>query len=342
MQINKFLGYALIGLSYVGGWIWMDYDSAKNNPAVWEKPIVIEIEKGDTLKKIEEKLQAQKVHFKPFWFDVLAKQNEAHKKIKSGEYELPVEATLPQILNLFISGKVKQHHITFPEGWSFKQIRQELDKNSYLEHTLQNALLEQIPTKLGISQNHPEGLFFPDTYFFEKHTTDAALLKRAYDRMQVVLAEEWQGRVENLPLTTPYQALILASIIEKETGAPAERAQIAGVFTRRLQQDMMLQTDPTVIYGMGDAYQGDIKIEDLHAPTPYNTYTFKGLPPTPIAMAGREAIHAVLHPDSGDSIYFVAKGDGSHVFSANLEEHNAAVETYQRHKNSASIEQKQE
>lgn len=340
MQINKLLGYALIALSYAGGWVWMDYDGAKNNAAVWEKPVTVEIEKGDTLKKITEKLQAQNVYFKPFWFNFLAKQDGINKKIKSGEYELPVEATVPQILNLFVSGKVKQHHMTFPEGWSFKQIRQELDQNPYLQHTLQNATLEQIPAQLGISQNHPEGLFFPDTYFFEKNTTDAALLKRAYDRMQIVLAEEWQNRAENLPLTTPYQALILASIIEKETGAPAERAQIAGVFTRRLQQDMMLQTDPTVIYGMGERYQGDIKTEDLHTPTPYNTYTFKGLPPTPIAMAGREAIHAALHPDSSEAIYFVAKGDGSHVFSKTLEEHNAAVDLYQRHKNEAENEQR--
>jgi len=333
MQINKLLGYTLIALSYAGGWIWMDYDSAKNSPAVWEKPVIIEIEKDDTLKKITEKLQAQDLHFKPFWFNILAKQNGMNKKIKSGEYELPVEATVPQILNLFVLGKVKQHHITFPEGWNFKQIRQELDKNPYLEHTLQNVPFENIVTTLHISQNHPEGLFFPDTYFFEKHTTDAALLKRAYDRMQIVLAEEWQNRAENLPLTTPYQALILASIIEKETAVPMERPQIAGVFTRRLQQDMMLQTDPTVIYGMGESYQGDIKTEDLHTQTPYNTYTFKGLPPTPIAMAGREAIHAALHPDASEALYFVAKGDGTHVFSSTLEAHNAAIETYLLHKN---------
>lgn len=340
MQLNKMLGYILIGLSYAGGWLWMDYDSAKNNPAVWEKSVIIEIEKGDNLSKISEKLQAKNVHFKSFWFNVLAKQDDTNKKIKSGEYELPVEATVPQILNLFVQGKVKQHHITFPEGWNFKQIRQELDKNPYLEHTLQSVPFENMVTALHISQNHPEGLFFPDTYFFEKYTTDAALLKRAYDRMQLVLAEEWQNRTENLPLTTPYQALILASIVEKETAAPTERPQIAGVFTRRLQQDMMLQTDPTVIYGMGENYQGNIKSEDLHAPTPYNTYTFKGLPPTPIAMAGRDAIHAALHPDSSEALYFVAKGDGTHIFSATLEEHNAAVEIYQRHKNEVVNEQR--
>jgi UPF0755 protein len=331
MQLNKIGGYTLIGLSYIGGWLWMDYENTLENTVVFEKSVTFEIEKGDSLSKITENLVAQDVHIKPFWFKFLAKRNGENKKIKSGEYEITANSTTPQILALFVSGKVKQHAITFPEGWNFKQIRQELDKNPYIEHTFQNARMEQIPTQLGISQNHPEGVFFPDTYFFEKYTTDAAILKRAYDKMQLVLAQEWQSRAENLPLTTPYHALILASIIEKETAAPFERAQIAGVFTRRLQQNMMLQTDPTVIYGMGESYQGDIKTADLHEPTPYNTYTFQGLPPTPIAMAGREAIHAALHPDSSEAIFFVAKGNGTHVFSATLEEHNAAVEIYQRH-----------
>jgi UPF0755 protein len=332
MQLNKIAGYALIGLSYIGSWLWMDYESAIENPVVFEKSVILEIEKGENLQQIAEKLVAQNVKIKPFWFKFFAKRNGENKKIKSGEYEIATHSTTPQILALFVSGKVKQHAITFPEGWNFKQIRQELDKNPYIEHTLQNALFEQIPTKLGISQDHPEGLFFPDTYFFEKHTSDTAILKRAYNKMQLVLAEEWQNRAENLPLTTPYHALILASIIEKETALPFERPQIAGVFTRRLQQNMMLQTDPTVIYGMGDLYQGDIKKADLHNPTPYNTYTFNGLPPTPIAMAGREAIHAALHPDSSEAIYFVAKGDRTHIFSATLDAHNAAVEMYQRHK----------
>lgn len=336
MQLNKIAGYALIGLSYVGGWIWMDYESAISNPTVFDKPVTIDIEKGENLKQITDKLVAQNVKIKPFWFKFLAKRNGANKKIKSGEYELSANITAPEILALFVQGKVKQHAITFPEGWNFKQIRQTLDANPYLEHTLQALPFETIPTKLGISQNHPEGLFFPDTYFFEKHTSDAAILKRAYSKMQVVLAEEWQNKAENLPLTTPYQALILASIVEKETAAPFERPQIAGVFSRRLQQDMMLQTDPTVIYGMGDSYSGNIKAADLMLFTPYNTYTFKGLPPTPIAMAGRAAIHAALHPDASDTLFFVAKGDGTHVFSANLDAHNAAVETYQRHKNEAT------
>ena len=335
MPVNKIIGYLLIGLSYFGGWLWMDYESAIRNPIVFEKIVTIDIEKGDSLKQITNKLVAQNVKIKPFWFKFLAKINGENKKIKSGEYELTKGLTAKDVLALFVQGKVKQHAITFPEGWNFKQLRHELDANPYIEHTLQSVPFEMIPAKLGISQNHPEGLFFPDTYFFVKHTTDIVILKHAYTKMQIILEQEWQGRAENLPITTPYQAVCLASIIEKETAAPLERAQIAGVFSRRLQQNMMLQTDPTVIYGMGETYQGNIKTADLKNPTPYNTYTFKGLPPTPIAMAGREAIHAALHPDLSDTLYFVAKGDGTHVFSENLDAHNAAVEIYQRHKNEA-------
>jgi UPF0755 protein len=192
---------------------------------------------------------------------------------------------------------------------------------------------EALMTQLGASEKYPEGLFFPDTYFFEKHTTDVALLKRAYDKMQLVLQQEWFNKAEHLPFNTAYQALILASIVEKETAAKAERTQIAGVFSRRLTQGMMLQTDPTVIYGMGDSYQGNIRSEDLHKETPYNTYKIKGLPPTPIAMPGREAIYAALHPDqSKNSIYFVSRGDGTHIFSSTLDEHNRAVNQFQRQK----------
>jgi UPF0755 protein len=178
----------------------------------------------------------------------------------------------------------------------------------------------------------PEGLFFPDTYFFEKHTADVVLLKRAYEKMQRVLQQEWLKKADGLPFKTPYEALILASIVEKETGTAAERPQIAGVFVRRLEQKMLLQTDPTVIYGMGESYQGDIKSKDLTTATPYNTYVISGLPPTPIAMPGRAALHAVMHPDQGDTVYFVARGDGTHVFSTTLKDHNLAVDKFQRNK----------
>ena len=183
--------------------------------------------------------------------------------------------------------------------------------------------------RLGHAGEHPEGRFLPDTYHFPKNLTDVAFLKRAYDAMTQTLAREWEGRAVGLPLKTPYEALILASIVEKETGLASERQAIAGVFVRRLNKGMRLQTDPTVIYGMGDRYKGNIRKSDLQEDTPYNTYRRFGLPPTPIAMPGRDAIHATLHPDDSKNIYFVSRGDGSHHFSATLEEHNNAVIKYQ-------------
>ncbi|MEI6333127.1 MAG: endolytic transglycosylase MltG [Methylococcaceae bacterium] len=361
----KIIAGVLLTLIIVSGWAWRDFKSALITPAVVGKPVVIEINKGDSFNQIIDKLLVQNVDIKPLWFKVLAVSENAVKKLKTGEYELASGLTLPEILAVFVQGKTKQYAITFPEGWSFKEIVLEIKNNPNLEHALPqvdyNALMFQWGADVkqpaiapGIaldncamgcstspvpgvvppaSMQSPEGLFFPDTYFFEKHTTDVALLKRAYDKMQLVLKQEWQDKAEALPFTTPYEALILASIVEKETAVTTERPLIAGVFIRRLQTDMLLQTDPTVIYGMGDSYQGDIAYKDLKAATPYNTYIIKGLPPTPIAMPGRDAIYAVLHPHNSNSLYFVARGDGTHQFSATLKDHNLAVNNFQRKKN---------
>jgi UPF0755 protein len=332
---NKIIGATLLILSFVSGWLWMDYQSALHQPALIDRTVYIEIEKGDSLDRIIDKLVDQKLAVKPFWFKVIAFQENALKKLKTGEYELTSGLTIPKILKLLVQGKTKQHAITFPEGWSFKEILHEIKKNPNLEHTLKSVDAQSVMTKFKPDATvpaSPEGLFFPDTYFFEKHTSDVALLKRAYDKMQRVVQQEWLNKAEGLPFKTPYEALILASIVEKETGATAERPLIAGVFVRRLEQNMLLQTDPTVIYGMGESYQGDIKSKDLTTATPYNTYVISGLPPTPIAMPGRDAIYATLHPDKGDSLYFVARGDGTHVFSATLKDHNLAVDMFQRNK----------
>jgi UPF0755 protein len=269
----------------------------------------------------------QNIRIKPLWFKVHAYRHHLAGRLKTGEYEIDKGVTAPAILALLASGKTRQYTITFPEGWAYRQILEAIQKHPALQKTQVNG--ETLLLGLGSEQTHPEGLFFPDTYFFEKNTTDATLLKRAYQRMRMILNEEWQQKQPDLPLESPYQALILASIVEKETAVAQERPLIAGVFLRRLKQGMPLQTDPTVIYGMGADYQGNIRSQDLKTPTPYNTYLIKGLPPTPIALPGREAIHAVLHPVSGKSLYFVAKGDGSHVFSATLKEHNKAVARYQ-------------
>jgi UPF0755 protein len=330
------------------GWAWRDFQSALHTPAMAGNPVVIEIDKGDSFNQISDKLLAQNINFKPFWFKVIAVREKAFKKLKTGEYELAPALTLPEILALFVQGKTRQYAITFPEGWNFKEILQEVLNNPNLEHTLHHIDYETLMSQLGVDIKHlaiatgiappfasmqsPEGLFFPDTYFFEKHTSDIALLRRAYAKMQLVLKEEWLQKAESLPFKTPYEALILASIVEKETGVVAERPQIAGVFIRRLQTGMLLQTDPTVIYGMGENYQGNIGDKDLKTATPYNTYVIRGLPPTPIAMPGRGAIYAALHPDNSNTLYFVARGDGTHEFSATLKDHNLAVDNYQRKK----------
>ncbi|MGZ8095222.1 MAG: endolytic transglycosylase MltG [Methylosarcina sp.] len=327
---NKIIGVILILLSFGGGWLWMDYQTALYAPAVKAEKVYVEINKGDSLNVIADKLAAQNLAIKPIWFKVIAFQNNSARKLRTGEYELSQGMTIRNIIDLFVQGKTRQYAITFPEGWNFKEITREIRDNPNLEHTLDNIPVEQIMVQLDANITMPEGQFFPDTYFFEKHMSDISLLKRAYDKMQSVLQEEWKNKAEGLPFKNPYEALILASIIEKETGTEAERPLIAGVFIRRLKNGIPLQTDPTVIYGMGDQYHGNIRYSDLKNPTPYNTYLVKGLPPTPIAMPGRQTLHSVLHPDNSDTLYFVARGDGTHVFSSTLKEHNQAVNLYQR------------
>ncbi len=333
-MIAKFFTIIILLFSLALVWLWTDYNEALSRPAIVEKDIDIEIKKGDSFNRISDKLLEQKVAINPLWFKLTAYQKKISNKLKAGEYELTAGMTMPEILALFVKGKSKQYSITFVEGWSFKQILQEIQDNPYIDKTLDGSDFQDIMARLGSDYIHPEGLFFPDTYFFDKNTTDLALLKKAYDKMQLLLKQEWENKEKGLPLQNAYQALILASIVEKETGAAAERPEIAGVFIRRLNKGMLLQTDPTVIYGMGDKYKGNIRYKDLRRHTPYNTYVIEGLPPTPIAMPGKAAIHAALHPEKGKSLYFVARSDGSgtHVFSASLREHNNAVNKYQRKK----------
>ncbi len=326
-MFKKLLVLVMLLLALVVFWAKQQYQQMLTQPVVSEPEVLI-IDKGESFKKITRKVQTQ-LNVNPYWFQLLAYQREVTQKLKAGEYVLEPGMTIADLLALFVSGKTRQYAITFPEGFTFKQIRQRLESNENLKHPLKTMTVDELLHKLHSPYSHPEGLFFPETYFFEKGGTDYAVLERAYQKMQQVLQQEWKGRQKGLPLESPYQALILASIVEKETARPSERAAIAGVFIRRLQKGMLLQTNPTVIYGMGDRYQGNIRRKDLKQPTPYNTYVIKGLPPTPIAMPGREAIHAVLHPAEGNSLYFVAKGDGSHFFSASLREHNNAVYRYQ-------------
>ncbi len=315
-------------------WIRLDYQSAILETMV-QKPTIIEIKRGDSLNSLIKQLKNKDVAIKSFWFKFHAYQREETNKLKIGEYSLNPGLTASEILTLIVSGKTRQYSITFPEGWNFKEILDRIRANKHLVHKLSYQDLDntELMNTLGSDITYPEGLFFPDTYYFDKNMTDISLLQRAYDKMQQVLAMEWGKREKNLPLKTPYEALILASIVEKETGIVSERPIIAGAFVRRLQKGMLLQTDPTVIYGMGEKFKGNIRIKDLRTHTDYNTYIIKGLPPTPIAMPGQKAIHAVLHPEQGSSLYFVAKGDGSHVFSKSLKDHNRAVNKFQRKQN---------
>ncbi len=328
-MIKYTLTAMMLILAATSWWAWQQYQLAMTQPVVKDNVVILEIVKGESFNQISKKMR-QQLAFQPLWFKVIAYQKKQINQLKAGEYRLLPGMTLPDILDIFVAGKSLQYSITFPEGWTFKQIRQRIDNNTRLRHTLKDIDESAILQKLGSRYTHAEGMFLPETYFFEKNSSDLELLKRAYDRMQQVLKQEWQNKQAGLPLKTPYEALILASIVEKETAVPSERAIIAGVFIRRLQKDMLLQTDPTVIYGMGEHYKGNIRRKDLKTPTAYNTYVIKGLPPTPIAMPGRDAIHAVLHPATGKSLYFVAKGDGTHYFSETLRQHVNAVNKYQK------------
>lgn len=251
-------------------------------------------------------------------------------EIKAGEYAISVNDTPITLLAKMRKGTVKYYQITLPEGLSAKQLLAKIHASDGIERTLEFDQLPAYIASLGYGQHdNIEGLIFPDSYAFTRGQSDRQIIAVAAARLQLVLAQQWQQRPKGLPYKTPYEALIMASIVERETGVARERGEIAGVFVRRLNKRMRLQTDPTVIYGMGDNYQGRITRADLRRDTSYNTYTRHGLPPTPIAAAGKEAIHAALNPKQGTSLYFVAKGDGTHQFSATLEQHNKAVKEYQ-------------
>ena len=264
-----------------------------------------------------------------FWLRLYWRFNREGQPLHTGEYRMTPGMTVNDLLGVWERGEVVQYSLTLVEGWNFRQVRAALARQEKLKQTLEGMSDSQVMEKLGHANVFPEGRFFPDTYKYVRGMTDVELLQQAYARLDQVLADEWSERASEVPYTEPYQALIMASLVEKETGVPQERGEIAGVFVRRLKTGMLLQTDPTVIYGMGERYNGKITRADLREPTAYNTYVVAGLPPTPIAMVGREAIHAALNPQSGTSLYFVARGDGSHVFSDDLDAHNNAVREYQ-------------
>ncbi len=287
------------------------------------------IKSGSNIKAIAEKLTAMRIIEDPWLFILLAKLKGVETRVRAGEYQISTGQTPNDLLNLFSKGSSLQYSFTVIEGWTFRQMLSALATDPILEHRLTGKSDQQIMQALGYPGQHPEGLFFPDTYRFPKGSSDIDFLRRAYQVMQNHLQQEWQQRELGLPLKTSYDALILASIIEKETGAGHERPLIAGVFTQRLNKKMRLQTDPTIIYGMGSKFDGDIRSRDLKKDTPYNTYLHSGLTPTPIALPGLDSIRAALNPAKTTALYFVSKGDGTHQFSETLKQHNAAVRRYQ-------------
>jgi len=330
--MKRLLAFAVLAVLLVMGGLWLDYRHTIDSPLGNRETVYFEITKGQSLPAIAEALQARGLTGRPRWFRLLAWAEKASNRLKYGEYEIPPQTTPRQLLALFASGKVRHFSVTFVEGWGFRQMAEALDRQAGLGHQIEGKSPREIMGMIDAPGEDAEGRFFPDTYFFTRGTDDLELLKRAYRKMQTVLAEEWRGRVPDSPLRNPYEALTLASIVEKESALAEERPRIAGVFSRRLAKGMPLQTDPTVIYGMGESYAGNIRKEDLLRDTPFNTYLHTGLPPTPISMPGIEALRAALHPERGDSLYFVARGSGGHVFSKTLAEHNKAVDQFQKNR----------
>jgi len=313
----------------VSAYLWQDYQKFSRQPLPLKDDAVFQLVRGTGFMELQKQLTQQGWITQPFYFKLLARHSGYGRKLKAGEYEIPAGTTPLKLLEILASGKSIQHRFTIIEGTRFKELRAQLLADQRLTHTLAEQSDAKVLEAIEAEYVHPEGLFLAETYQFQRGDTDLSILKRANKLLQSRLSEAWKSRADKVSYKQPYEALIMASIIEKETGQPKERPQIAGVFTRRLAKGMRLQTDPTVIYGMGDGYNGNITRADLRRPTEYNTYVIKGLPPTPIAMVGVEAIQAALNPADGKSLYFVAKGDGTHAFSATLNEHNRAVRKYQ-------------
>lgn len=295
-----------------------------------DAPTTFVVAPGEGLSVVAQRLATAGILDQPRLLSAFGRYTNKAARVRAGEYRLEPGTTPEALLEQFVQGRVVLHAVTFVEGWTFAQALAALQAQPFVERTLDGPADAALMAKLGSPGVHPEGQLFPDTYLVARGTTDLDVLRLAHGRLREELARAWAARAQGLPLASAYEALILASIVEKETGAPEERPRIAGVFVNRLRQGMRLQTDPTVIYGIGSAYDGNIRRRDLTTDTPYNTYTRAGLPPTPIALSGRAALEAATQPATTDALYFVATGagDGRHVFSRTLEEHNAAVARY--------------
>ena len=333
-----FLLILLLILSGVGFWGYQKLTEFVHTPVNVTQDQLLTIERGTTGSKLAALLEQEKILEHADLLPWLLKLQPQLNKVKAGTYSLTGVKTLQDLLDMINSGKEAQFSVKFIEGKTFKEWRKNLENAPHLKQTLQGKTDKEIMALLDIPAvskavyewNNMDGWLYPDTYNYTPNSTDLELLKRSATRLQKALDKAWNERDENLPLADPYQMLILASIVEKETGIAAERSQVASVFINRLKANMKLQTDPTVIYGMGESYTGNIRKKDLETMTPYNTYMIEGLPPTPIAMVSESALQAVAHPEKTDFYYFVADGSGGHKFTRNLNEHNKAVQEYLR------------
>ena len=339
--MKKFFVFLLILLLILGGvgfWGYQKLTEFVHTPVNVTQDQLLTIERGTTGSKLAALLEQEKILEHADLLPWLLKLQPQLNKVKAGTYSLTGVKTLQDLLDMLNSGKEAQFSVKFIEGKTFKEWRKNLENAPHLKQTLQGKTDKEIMALLDIPAvakavyewNNMDGWLYPDTYNYTPNSTDLELLKRSTIRLQKALDKAWNERDENLPLSDPYQMLILASIVEKETGVAAERPQVASVFINRLRANMKLQTDPTVIYGMGESYTGNIRKKDLETITPYNTYMIEGLPPTPIAMVSESALQAVAHPAKTDFYYFVADGSGGHKFTRNLNEHNKAVQEYLR------------
>jgi len=332
MTMRNILIAVVVAFVGIGSLLVYDYNQFMDAPfsIASGDTMRIDVAPGRSITSIANELKSRGVIGQSVYLAWTARINGQARHIQAGEYAINSEITPRTFLTMLVDGKVIQYSFTIIDGWNTRQVLEALKSNTDVTHSLDDVTPKQLMKKIGLpSALHAEGWLFPDTYYFVRGESDVSILLRAHKAMQVHINREWKKRDTELPYDSPYDALIMASIVEKETGKADERQQIAGVFVRRLRKGMKLQTDPTVIYGLGSKYNGNIRRRDLRADTPYNTYTRKGMPPTPIAMPGLASIQAALHPDNGTALYFVAKGDGSHVFSDNLKQHNEAVIKYQ-------------
>ncbi len=329
-SLKKFFVFCTLLVLLIAGvsaWMFMRWIET---PLSNDKAVEFTIKSGSNIRGASRQLVDAGVPIHPYLFEALARMTGKAASLKAGSFELQTQETPQQLLKKIVEGKFSLTNLSIIEGWSFKQMRNAIDAHPAIRHDTIGLSNRDLLIKIGSKYQHPEGLFFPDTYLFAKNSSDIQVYQQAHQAMLNRLDEVWKNRAPNLPYKEPYQVLVMASIIEKETGQASERGMIASVFVNRLRSGMLLQTDPTVIYGMGDQFQGNIRKRDLTTDTPYNTYTRAGLPPTPIALPGLDALKAAVNPEPSNAYYFVARGNGTSQFSENLNEHNKAVNKYQR------------